>query len=216
MPYVKYTYRCPGGPNITSVRAVRPRYEWLAGSSCRYASTSTNRAERRVPFGRIRTKIRPSRSRATAGDGRAKKDRGSLGDGDRGLTRGSAPAVLDEELAQAAQGPRVDHVFLAQPPPLRRPDTESHEPEVDGGVRVRVHGELRALAAGPQDVLVVQVETVGERVHLQSRTGPRRRLEHLFHVVVERGAMSDHPGRGVPDHVDVRVLHGKDDATRHL
>jgi len=25
MPYVKYTYACPGGPNITALRAVRPR-----------------------------------------------------------------------------------------------------------------------------------------------------------------------------------------------
>jgi hypothetical protein len=33
IPYVKYTYACPGGPNITAFRPVRPRYACDAGSA---------------------------------------------------------------------------------------------------------------------------------------------------------------------------------------
>ena len=41
IPYERYTYRWPGGPNMAAFRVVRPRYEWLAGSSGAYASVST-------------------------------------------------------------------------------------------------------------------------------------------------------------------------------
>ena len=60
-----------GGPNMTSVLAVRPRKEWLAGSSSRYASASTIRARSCVPSSSDRTRSRPRSSRATARDGRA-------------------------------------------------------------------------------------------------------------------------------------------------
>ena len=41
MPYERYTYAKPAGPNMTAFRSVRPRNPWLAGSSWSYASTST-------------------------------------------------------------------------------------------------------------------------------------------------------------------------------
>ena len=90
MPYVKYTYSCPGGPNMTRLRGVGPRYAWLAGSFGPYASTSTSRAASRVPSGRIRTRMRPRSSGATTVEGRAKKDRGSRGPSLTGPSAGTS------------------------------------------------------------------------------------------------------------------------------
>jgi hypothetical protein len=71
MPYVKYTYRWPGSPNITAFRAVRPLKAWLAGSSGSYASVSTIRAATLDPSPDRATRILPRRSGATSDDRRA-------------------------------------------------------------------------------------------------------------------------------------------------
>src|SRR5215831_17972568 len=68
MPYERYTYACPGGPNIDSLRGVRPRKPWLAGSSWSYASTSTMR-----PPTPSTSSVTPIRSGATSCTLRAKK-----------------------------------------------------------------------------------------------------------------------------------------------
>src|SRR3984893_3270264 len=75
---MKYTYACPGGPNMTSVRAVRPRAEWAARSrGPRYASVSTIRPTR-TPSPSPGARCMPMSSRATVRVLRAKKARGSF------------------------------------------------------------------------------------------------------------------------------------------
>src|ERR1700730_11888357 len=75
---MKYTYACPGGPNMTSVRAVRPRAEWAARSrGPRYASVSTIRPARTLSPSSC-TRCMPMSSRATARVLRAKKASGSF------------------------------------------------------------------------------------------------------------------------------------------
>mgnify|MGYP003694181705 CR=1 FL=1 len=61
---MKYTYEIPGGPYNTKFRAVRPAKECAAGSSLRYASTSTIRPANNF-FPSRRSRTLPSRSRAT-------------------------------------------------------------------------------------------------------------------------------------------------------
>src|SRR5262245_47909390 len=100
MPYERYTYACPGGPNIVSFRCVRPRYPWLAGSSWSYASTSTMRP----PTPSTRS-VTPIRSGATSCTLRAKKSRGIKGS--------SPPRVVleqrrDREPDQEAAGDTQD------------------------------------------------------------------------------------------------------------
>src|SRR3989344_6678878 len=73
MPYVKYTYQCPGGPNIGSFRFVIPLRACDALSCCpKYASVSTILYAVVFPF-TFRTRYLPSRSFATFGAGRRKK-----------------------------------------------------------------------------------------------------------------------------------------------
>ena len=59
----------PGAPNITSLRLVRPRKLWLAGSSLLYASTSTIR-----PTAPSTTRSLLSRSGATSTELRSKNE----------------------------------------------------------------------------------------------------------------------------------------------
>src|SRR5262249_35185640 len=72
MPYVKYTYKWPGGPNMTRLRGVSPRYAWLPGSSSpAYASTSTSRTATRGNSGWSATSSLLSRSGASSRESRA-------------------------------------------------------------------------------------------------------------------------------------------------
>src|SRR5207247_4914629 len=63
----------PAGPNMTSLRGVRPRKAWLAGSSGPYASTSTILA-RTTPPGRSRATTPPISVGATSSEGPARDD----------------------------------------------------------------------------------------------------------------------------------------------
>src|SRR5688500_12024376 len=75
---MKYTYARPGGPNITSVRSVRPLLECDARSlGPRYASTSTIRARRTTPPTR-RDRITPGNCNDTSSVGCPKNPRPSL------------------------------------------------------------------------------------------------------------------------------------------
>ena len=66
IPYERYTYARPGGPNRVAVRAVRPTYAWQAGSESWYASVSTI-----TPAVSPCRTTHPSRSRATSTTGRS-------------------------------------------------------------------------------------------------------------------------------------------------
>src|SRR5437763_11798955 len=75
---MKYTYACPGGPYMTSVRAVRPREECAARSrGPRYASVSTMRPVR-TALPSSCTRCMPMSSRAMASVLRAKNACGSF------------------------------------------------------------------------------------------------------------------------------------------
>src|SRR5581483_5823199 len=74
IPYERYTYAWPGGPNIDAFRSVGPRNPWLAGSSWSYASTSTI-----WPPTPSTSSVTPIRSGATSCADRAKKLRASRG-----------------------------------------------------------------------------------------------------------------------------------------
>src|SRR5262245_10464837 len=90
-----------------------------------------------------------------------------------------ALAALAEEAAQPGQRPGVDDVVRAQPAPLGGAYAVADQPEVVGGVRIAVDGELHAVPPGPRDVLVGEVQPVREGVDLQCRAGAGRRGEHL-------------------------------------
>jgi len=94
-------YKCPGGPYISSVLGVTPRYPWLPGSSLpRYASTSTMRPTRPRATNNL-----PSNSGATSTGSRAKKGRRS-----RRLTgslsRCARAALLERVSVDTARGRR--------------------------------------------------------------------------------------------------------------
>src|ERR1700730_16079485 len=79
---MKYTYACPGGPNMTSVRAVRPRAECAARSrGPRYASVSTMRPARTLRPSSC-TRCIPIRARAMVSVLRSKKAREGFRTGD--------------------------------------------------------------------------------------------------------------------------------------
>ena len=66
MPYERYTYARPGGPNSTCVRAVSPANAWHAGSDSWYASVSTI-----TPAVSPWRTMQPSSARATSTTGRS-------------------------------------------------------------------------------------------------------------------------------------------------
>src|SRR2546421_4307202 len=99
---MKYTYACPAGPNMTSVRAVRPREECAARSrGPRYPSVSTMRPARTARPSSC-TRCMPTSSRAIARVLRAKNARGSFsppvtardGKGIHYNRRGANPALI--------------------------------------------------------------------------------------------------------------------------
>src|SRR5687768_538601 len=108
IPYERYTYAWPGGPNIDALRGVGPRNPWLAGSSPSYASTSTI-----VPPTPSTSSVAPSRSGATTCTLRAKKSRPRLTSRLEELLRVDRAAGGLEQLARApAQVGQVDAALL--------------------------------------------------------------------------------------------------------
>src|SRR3989344_7690221 len=68
MPYTRYTYQCPGGPNMGAVLSVKPKRPWQALSSGpSYASTSVI-----IPSPQGETRHFPRSSCATGSTCRAK------------------------------------------------------------------------------------------------------------------------------------------------
>src|SRR5687767_3788702 len=72
-----------------------------------------------------------------------------------------SPAFAQER-PEPAERPRIYHVFFGEPAALRRTHTEADVGQVQRRMRVAVDRELHTMPTGPEDVLVPQIEPVGE------------------------------------------------------
>src|SRR5207249_1089351 len=92
---------------------------------------------------------------------------------------------LAQERAQPLEGPGVDDVLAPQPPALGHADPVAYERQVDRRMRVRVDGELHTMTAGPQDVLVVEIQAVRIRVDLERSARPGGGPEHRVQIELD-------------------------------
>ena len=105
---------------------------------------------------------------------------------------------------------RLQHLLLRQPrtPGLRH----AHLDVLQRAqlVRVGVDSDLHAGLARKARVRVTEVEPVRLRVDLEEGSGLSGLLDDALDVHVGRAANVDLPRREVTDHVDVRVVHGRE------
>src|SRR5262249_33829689 len=130
----------------------------------------------------------------------------------RGRTlRVSLPQLLDLRPAT-----RVQHLLLRQPRAPRLRDAHLDVLQRTELARVGIHGDLDAGLAGHARVAVAQGEAGRLRVDLEERAGLERLLDDPFELHVRGRADVDLARGQVADHVDLRVVHRRQNALRRV
>ena len=115
-----------------------------------------------------------------------------------------------------AEVPGVDDVFATQPPLAGESDSVGEELQLLGGVGIRVDGGENVTITGAVPPTPIHVESPRIAVELNHGAGFGRTIDDFFDVEGVGIAAKKKAAGEVPEHGDMFVFHGADDALGHL